>query len=358
MDLINGTAVPVDLTVADIPDEPRLGALTAKATFRFSGARTVLDSQRPIALLHGDGEHAGSFVPADVLPRRSDDFEVMLIGSARSARGPIARRRLRLSVGAVTRELEVIGDRAWLRSGDGWVASAPFAFEHMPLTWERAFGGSAAIAIDDGATMPLSEPMNPLGRGFDFDALAEPIGRALGCPPGYPIVPGPRLLPNLEDPAALIRAIGDRPVPKCWAPMPFGVGLRLAPVVDRMSGYDRGDPELAGGTAEDRQELLRRGFLFAHPEWIIARPTPRARVRIEGLFDEVIDFELPQLRVLADYAVAGRRGTRELVPHALVLLPDESRFYLIYRGFFRVDYAPGVERCVRMRLETGWLGGN
>ena len=87
--------------------------------------------------------------------------------------------------------------RAWLRAEEQWHASAPIAFEEMPLRWERAFGGSAAIRIDEASTMPLSEPMIPLGRGFDFSEIAASLGRALACPPGYPILPGPVMLPGL-----------------------------------------------------------------------------------------------------------------------------------------------------------------
>ncbi len=68
MDLVNQTPVPIDLTVADIPDEPRAGMLTAKATFRIVGQRVELDTQAPLAIVQGHDEYRGAFVPPDVMP--------------------------------------------------------------------------------------------------------------------------------------------------------------------------------------------------------------------------------------------------------------------------------------------------
>jgi hypothetical protein len=67
---------------------------------------------------------------------------------------------------------------------------------------------------------------------------------------------------------------------------------------------------------------------------------------------EPLSFALPAVRVFVDYVSGLRTGTRELRPHALVLLPEERRFYLVFRHAFTYDY-PSAERSMRLRVERG-----
>jgi hypothetical protein len=59
---------------------------------------------------------------------------------------------------------------------------------------------------------------------------------------------------------------------------------------------------------------------------------------------------------MADSELGSRQGARELEPHLLVLLPDERRFYLVYRHFFTFQAAPDERRSFRLRLAEGWFG--
>ena len=60
------------------------------------------------------------------------------------------------------------------------------------------------------------------------------------------------------------------------------------------------------------------------------------------------------MQVLADYELGERAGTRELGPQLLMLLPEESRFYLVYRHFFTMEVTQGMQRSFRLRLAEGW----
>jgi uncharacterized protein YjbI with pentapeptide repeats len=153
--------------------------LVAKATFELvhGGAAEPLDESTPLA---GDEPHAegGSL-------RTSSDFvpwkprvDVTMSGFAYgSPQEPV--QRVALSLGDAHLALAAIGDRTW----QGTQASAPRPFERIPLTWEYAFGGKGFAA-------------NPVGRGF-----------------------GQRVLPNLEDPNALIRSPNDEPRPMGFGPI-------------------------------------------------------------------------------------------------------------------------------------------
>lgn len=85
---------------------------------------------------------------------------------------------VRVQVGSIDKTLYVIGDRRWRDH----VPTAPGAFDSMPISWERAFGGEGFAP-------------NPRGLGF-HERYVE--GAAL---------------PNIEHPARMIRAFGDRPEP-------------------------------------------------------------------------------------------------------------------------------------------------
>jgi hypothetical protein len=38
-----------------------------------------------------------------------------------------------------------------------------------------------------------------------------------------------------------------------------------------------------------------------------------------------------------------------------MLLPEERRFYLVFRSTFMVDLTPEMERSFRLRIEEGWF---
>jgi len=84
MNLDNRTPLPAQVTVSELPGETdRIGILTAKATFKFDRTGQVeLDTQNPFPLLSKDQETPLGPLPIDSRARRSDKFEVMLLGNA------------------------------------------------------------------------------------------------------------------------------------------------------------------------------------------------------------------------------------------------------------------------------------
>jgi hypothetical protein len=350
VELVNHTPIPADLRTAHILNTSnRRGFLTAKATFSFHAGRLELERDRPLPVLAHRAPHGPDELPVDVTTEARDHFEVMLIGAAAAPAGErVGHRRVRVAVGSVAREMDVFGDRTWVNDA----ISAPVPFERMPLRWDRAFGGSTEVEVDEGAYMPFVDPMNPLGRGFDPAEETKALAEELNTPPGFPRYPRQTLLPNLEDPAHRIVRRGDRPRPVCWAPVPEECGIRIAHILDR----DRSAPPPLG---KHDPELVAAARRDAHPAWWIERPAAGARLRLAGLFsDEDVDLELPALRIFGDYILGNRRGARELAPQALLILSDERRLSITYRTSFLVHYAPGEERGFRLRTEEGWHGGH
>jgi hypothetical protein len=349
--LVNQTAVPAALLVTEMPEEGcRGGMLVAKATFQLSAGTAQLVTADPLPLyaepmpLADVGE-----LPADLVPREDEAFEVILLGACHAPGGhPVREAGIRLSVGAVQRELRVLGDRAWLGRGPAATIGAPEPFVRMPLTYERAFGGSAEIRLDPHSIFPVFDPINQRGKGFDPDEYVDGCAAAFECAPGFPVVaPGPRSLPNLEDPAQPIRAWSDRPPPACWATIPFDVGFASRAIAARLERH---------GAAPSRAQQTQAAYFRAHPDWTFdALPRARSDVRLEGASaGGRLSFALPALRIVADYELGSRQGVLELRPHALVILAELARFCLVYRAFFRFNEAPGEARSFRLRLVEGW----
>ena len=110
--------------------------------------------------------------------------EVLVYGNYYSPTNkPVTADRVGFSVGNLTKELAVIGDRYW-RPVIGPTPPEPFIT--MPVDFEHAFGGK-------------SFDSNPMGKGIDEVKLET----------GETVTP----MPNIEDPDKLVTDTGHRPEP-------------------------------------------------------------------------------------------------------------------------------------------------
>ncbi|MBI4954624.1 MAG: DUF2169 domain-containing protein [Myxococcales bacterium] len=352
MELVNHTPVPAQVHVGRrAGSEERLAVVVAKATFRLGARGAELCTQAPYPIFTEDRPTAHGLLPGDLVPRRDDGFELIVLGAAYPAQGATATERtVGLSVGSFAHELAVFGDRQWQRAPDGSLRiSRPQPFARMPLGYAEAFGGRMAVLVDADSYWEVRDPFNPLGRGFDPEPQVAGLGQALGCPPGYPSYPTTRSLPNVEDPRALIRHPDDRPVPASWATVPFGTVVSTERFV-RL-------PEKATFAELAALDWKPGVFHRAHPDLVIPRPAAGAPVCLTGVLpdDQVLAFELPRLGVEIDCAVGTAERTHSLAPHLLLVLPDEARAYLVYRHAFTFDPGePGAERSMRLRLTESW----
>ena len=355
MRLVNQTAVPATLTTSDFEGSTqRIGLLTAKATFRFDDqGRVDLETQEPFPLLAQDEKTPLGDLPADLQPRTDPSLEVILLGHAYAPRErPVVALTAALTVGKVRRELLVFGDRSW--SPDRKVISRPTPFTRMPLSYGRAFGGTVPINLDQESVFDLCDTCNKHGLGFDAERMAHELGGLLKAPRGYPALPAGyvRRLPNLENLRAPIARWDEAPLPCCWATLPIDVPL-WAVRRARQNPKSPPPPPLA----EIKRELPSVAHYRAHPDWVIPVPTAAPTIRLESLLSKVpvLEISMPAFGVVADYTVNGRIGRRSLMPHTLVLLPDEWRFYVVYRLPFNFQFQPGDEREFRLSTESRWF---
>ncbi|MDC3988086.1 DUF2169 domain-containing protein [Polyangium jinanense] len=220
MKFVNETPLPAAM-IPNGEEDDRITALFLCAiTLRIaSGGLELVPGQRPLLL------DARSKVPNDVMFSK-EATSVCATGFVYPRRGDRAREATAsLRVGSSDMHIQVFGTRVWQRGAlGGLTPSSPVPFERVAMSWENAYGGvtkaPAAVVEMDGeeAFVPEHEsgyPLNFDGKGFYTDEA-----RAENQP-----------LPQLEDPAALVRAWDDHPEPVCFAPYPLWGGMRAKHVV-------------------------------------------------------------------------------------------------------------------------------
>lgn len=359
MELVNQTPAVADVVVTLGEDEgPRVGLLTAKVTFTIDPhGRTAIDTQNPHPLYATEENTELGLLPSDAVQRRDPVFEVVLVGAAHAPGGrPTERMTVGLSVGDITRIMSVTGDRFWKTGFGQPTISRPIPFVRMPLTFERAFGGACDVHLDMDTVVQVRDPLNQHGRGFDAEGQARLLAEYLESPQGFPFIEGyVRMVPNLEHPEHRVARWEDVHDPYCWSTVPRDIAFAHIQDVKtlQMKAAVQRDPT----SPEEIDDLaLARLHHRAHPDWIVELPPPKTRVAMTGVTPSgKLAFEMPQVRIVADYIVGDRRGSRDLAPQSMVLLPDEHRMYLVYRTAFTVETEPEMERSFRLRLEPGWF---
>jgi hypothetical protein len=349
VELINNTPIAAELIVTEILDAPnRFGMISAKVTYCLNEAGAIeIDTQDPFPLFESDVETELGLLPRDNLPRMDPVFEVILLGTAYAPKGqPVTHMKVTLTVGTEYRELMVVGNRVWENSNKQPRISSPQPFARMPLTYDRAFGGLCEVLIDKDSPIEISDPNNPLGKGFNPETQIRALADFLKYPEGYPIYDTTRALPNIENATQPIVQWEDLPTPAYWATVPLTSALHIQRAVDVNEDAE---------TPQQRIRFSERTYHRAYPDWVIDLPIREATVALRGLTPQgALTFKIPALRILGDYVNGPETGTHELVPQMLVLLPEEMRFYLVYRRVFPIPFIEEQERSMRLRIENGW----
>lgn len=327
MELVNESPYAAERAVLQNGRGVEILMVVVKATYRMRPDRFDLaPEQIPIQLgdsFHGVPGESSLRYESDLSPPKSAT-DVVLIGSAHAPGGSAAEVDVSVSVGRASQTIRVFGERAWTTTGGAPRPTRPLPFKAMPLVYERAFGG-----VDTSAEAPEhhdGEPQNPVGVGFRAEHSLRPLDG--------------EVLPNLEDPMALIASPADRP-----GPVGFGMIARSWMPRRRYAGsYDaRWQRDRAPLPPEDFDErffqsapprMCSRRLAGGEPIFVShASPTGRA-----------LELTLPSRKPRASITMG---GTNEPLPLALDLLalePDDERAVLVWRGarpigreLFRVD---------------------
>ena len=306
-----------------LADESGADVLTivVKATYAITGTSTVELAEEQAEILAAP-EHYGEPETSSIKCDSEVCFvkpatDAVLIGHAHSNPEDREKIDVSLSIGPLRKTVRVFGNRCWkTRLGLRW-ATRPEPFEKIPLTYEHAFGGW--YRVGDDPSKHTCDARNPVGRGF--------------VPRKHKGVPGEFLLPNLEDPAHLLRRPGD-------CPTPAGFGF-IAPgwlPRSRFAGtYDE-------GWQRNRMPLLpedfdRRYFSAAHPDLVApgflrgGEPVEITNASSRG----TLRFLLP--KVTPEAVVMFKDGNRQAIEMKLdtvIINTDEDLLFLIWRAHVSV----------------------
>jgi len=257
--------------------------------------------------------------------------DIVLVGSAHSPEPGATAFDVSLSVGSIKKVLRIFGDRVWRRGMLGLSPSAPAAVDKMvPLVYERAFGG---VHLQPDGTA-LSEPRNPLGRGFRGKRKSSELE-------GQP-------LPNIEDPEQLLKSPGDQP-----APAGFGC---IAPSWQPRLGY--------AGTYDEAWQKTRAPYLakdfdsrflqVAHPGLIcpsyLRGGEPVEMVNVSAV--RVQRFVLPTVELDVQVCVAGEEEPVQMNLETLLLEPDQGRICIVWRGARMCDKKTLQIESVRFEVKS------
>jgi hypothetical protein len=308
-------------------DGARLLTLVVKGTYTLPlrGGLELAPEQVPVHKVpvhHGEPgisslrhEHEAAF--AKVVA------DVVLLGHARPERGRATELDVGLRVGPLRKQVRVFGDRFWRHGlGAGPSMGAPASFESMPLVYERAFGGWDRSAPDPAHH--ACDPRNPVGLGFLVPTVEEAPASAAG---GDDV-----RLPNLENPAELIRDAQDRPAPTGfgylspdWSPRrqlagTFDEAWRASRFPRLPSDFNR--RHLNAAPADQQLSALRGGEPCE-----VVNASHRGPLR----------FELPRLALEATLRLRGGEPRAEPMPlDTLVIDADAHRVHLVFRKSFGI----------------------
>jgi hypothetical protein len=347
VELINTTAASASLTVTAVegPEPHKAGRFLAKLTFKvLADVRVELRSDDASPILDADIETPTGALPSDVDTASHDAIELIVNGAAYSPR-PTHETVVILALGDREHRISVTGDRSWVRTAGAVVPSEPVPFTRLPMTYERAFGGTVEVWLDPHTVIPVSHPANPLGRGLDPEPAVRMLAQELACSADFPRFDPVRQLPNLEDPRARITRWEDAPAPHCWSTRPrAGLGAVAIP------------HDFSSTPAEERTALLTRiqsaTQIRSHPDLLLRGPVGGLPISLSGMTPTgAWRFRLPNASVTFDYDIDGRRGTLPAALRRIVLLPEEGSFSLLFERKFRFKSTPSGDRSIRVRVE-------
>lgn len=277
-----------------------------------SSGLSVAQEQRPVPLAD---EYRGTPGASSLLLEGQNTHiragtDIYIEGHAWAPHGrPCVSSVVGVSVGPCQRGAVVFGDRVWRDSMMGMTPSSPQPFTSLPLIYERCFGGSPAGA---SGSIAVASDYNPVGRGLfvrERDALGE-------------------LLPNFEDPNALISSTTDCPRPAGFGP----VARHWRPRRDYGGTYDEAwQQNRAPLWPKDVDLRLMNAAapgLVAHPGLTGGEP-----VRLVGLHpDRPIEFSLPRIHLQAKFEFRRRLERQRMRLDGVRLETGDCSFTLYWRA--------------------------
>jgi hypothetical protein len=244
------------------------------------------------------------------LHHKKNSTDILVEGHAWAPDGkPVRKLDVSLKIGPVHKVLRIIGDRIWKESIVGLSRSSPLPFVKMPITYERAFGGTDQISKK--RKHHGWEARNPVGCGF-----ATRPEHLIG-----------KTLPNIEDPACLIQNWDDKPKPAGFGP----IAGHWSPRVELAGTYDQ---EWEQNRLPLLPEDFNDGFYQCAPEdqQVPGFLKGGERVQVTGMTPNgLLVFHLPRITLgFTTYFDGSSQAVHRGVLHTVRIIPDENKLIMVW----------------------------
>jgi len=321
MRLVNRTRWPAILQVANLQTEDLSAVVIIKRTYDIveDGHLRPADEPLPVSpdfletpygIFHGD-----HFI-------RKKGADVAVLGTIRRLR-PVTRARVSITIGSIVRELRVLGDRTWKKTGRAAMAlspTAPTPFTEMPISYKRAYGGSA-----DFAGYQASHPENPWGIGFYLEA-EQAVDHQL---------------PNIEDAASSENyQWSDRQPVAGFAPYPMIWGLRAQEAIT------------IAADKKSIQSVSPLLFNNAHPKLVVDRISPSETIAVQGLDEKPLAITLPSVRLGLEVNTSVKKVDVESRIDGVYIWSDARKVVITNRANFSYQFQSEQTRQATL-LEVG-----
>ena len=310
LDLTNKTLYSCQMLPMTAKNGANILRIVLKASYYIKKDGTVyLSDEQPEIVMEDQywGEPGQSSVRYEsdiVLDKPYTDIVVNGYARALGER-PVKQMDVSLAYqGRTIKTVRVFGDRRWDKGLYGWRMAPPEPFQRMPLTYDRAYGGS-----DEKG----SEPRNRSGVGYVTSLDKKFIGS---------------LVPNVEFPKDLIRRPKDSPPPagfgiisKHWEPR-----LSFAGTYDELWLKD-GFPLLP----DDFDMRFNQSVM--PDQWIKERPKGCEIIEIKGMTTEgIFRIELPSCEMNIALYYTDRSEEKMMDLDTVLIEPDEKKVILTWRA--------------------------
>lgn len=277
-------------------------ALRATFSFDAQGHVAVADDQQDVCLTpayFGTPSQSSLRYDMDVV-RTKPGTDIIVHAHAHAPQGkPVPHVDVAWTVGPLTKQLRMFGDRVWERRISGLIPGKPIPFVSLPIRYERAWGGPPPGS-------DARDSFNPIGVGRDAD-------------PGKPV-------PNCEHVDNPIRSsrhdgspAGFGPVPYHWCPRVTLAGTydeawrrQRHPLIPK----DFQDAYLRCAPADQQVD----GFLSGGEEVMLRNLTPEGLVR----------FRLPHVSLGFTTLIDGGTVHHPRTLHTVILEPEDRRLVMVW----------------------------
>ena len=341
LELINATKMQAGYTLGMEPSGRERVVVVVKGTFAIPedhSEAVLADEQAPLVMADeftGEPGFSATLYESEFAPYKPR-CDVLLNGSAYAPGGkPAERVAVRMRLGSLDKSFEVVGERIWDKVLLGVAASYPVPFARMPISYDRAYGGSDAAPNKPEKSKCFTE--NPVGIGF------------------YPMTPRRKLvgkpLPNTCETGRIVDTVSGK-----YRPMAFGpIGRNFAARLPLAGTYDQEwQDNVFPFLPADFDPLYHQS---APRDQQVEYPSGGEDIELENLTPEgTTRFRLPAVEVPVEFTTADyERTTSNAVLDTIIIEPDLARMMLLWRASLPLQKNIfEVIQSVVGRMPKGW----